>query len=179
MRKLSVVILLLLFTAIQLGTLAWYFYKPVIHVVCYQFFRHYPDNRNGERKLVVIKTNLAGFRSARQDENEILWKGELYDITKIISAGNEVTLTVEKDVTENRWMNIYNAVHQQIAKNKSSQSPAALTIYQWMLKWYIPAESLKPSAAAIACTTHHTLYVVDLPPLFFPNGPCQPPDPVG
>jgi hypothetical protein len=174
MRKLSIIMVLLLFAAIQVGTLAWYCYKPVLHTICYQLFLHRQKGR--ETKPILIKTSLTAFRAARQDEDEIRWNGELYDVLKTVIHGNEVLLTVEKDMAENRWLAACDAVHRQLTKNNTRQSPTGINIYQWMFKWYIPARNGPSEPVALASPLHYNIYTTVSPLSGFSNTPCQPPD---
>lgn len=173
MRKLGTIILLSLFGAVQIGVLAWYCYKPAIHTVCYEFFRQHKDQQENDR---VIRMSVAAFRSAKQDEDEILWAGELYDVTKKTTEGNEVVLRVRKDMWENYLVTVWNDICRQIEKNKPFQTPAGSGICQWIFKWFVPAEKLNFNKLVEVKFIPASFCIVSLPALVFDDTPCQPPE---
>jgi hypothetical protein len=137
MRKFSAVILLLLFAAIQMGTLTWYCYRPILHSVCYQLFFYRLENPRSP--VTHLKLSRAAFHAARCDDDEIRCNGELYDIIRTVAHGDTLLLTVEKDITETRWLAACSAIQQQLTQNRPGQNPAHSRVYQWMFKQYVPS----------------------------------------
>jgi hypothetical protein len=173
MKKFTIVTSLFLYTFIQLGTLGWRYYKPVIHAICYQQFQirnEIPDN------IFILKTDTATYQQNRQKDDEIVWKGALYDIKSIVISGDEVTITMEKDIAETGLLEIYHHIHDQIEKNKLPYSPTDISFYQWIFKLYKPAEASKLVAGILLSTASNNLYNTGYTTSFFPKGPFQPPD---
>ena len=177
MKRLSITILLLVYVLIQLSTFGWILYKPFVHAVCYNHFRTRSRNK-GENEF-VIKTELGLYQKALQDKNEILWEGELYDINSITQNGNEITLVVEKDITETWWVDAYNKIQQHINNNKSSQSPTDFSCCVWMFKLYLPSENINSNTAILPATPKNSGYISAFNSVFYPDGTCQPPDTIG
>jgi hypothetical protein len=175
MRKTGVTILLLLYIFTQLGTIACYHYKPLLHAICYDLLRFRSTGKKEGTKY-VIKTDLASFTKAKQDDREILWKGCLYDIKNIEINGDKITLTAEKDLTETRWMDIFNAVRQQITGNKSSHTPADIRFCQWIFKLYVPAEVSVSPVRVLPFALHNSSCSFHYFFIYFPDGPFRPPD---
>jgi hypothetical protein len=175
MRKTSVITLLLLYIFTQLGTVAWYYYKPALHAICYNLLRFHSAGNNDANEC-IIKTDLTSFKNAKQDEHELLWKGDLYDINRIEINGNEIIITAKKDIPETSLMNIYHNIRLQISKNKLPHSPTDISFYQWMFKLYKPAETIHPFIAVRPFTMQNGLHSSGYIFTFFPDGPSQPPD---
>jgi hypothetical protein len=173
MRKSGITILLLLYVFTQLGTITWYYYKPLLHAICYNRLWLRPKNDKNE---CVITMDLASFRKAKADEHEILWKEELYDISAIEINGDKVTIRAEKDATETKWIDIYNVIHEQVSKNKSPHSPIDMRYYQWAFKLYIPAVASGLAATLPNTVVYHNTYYSHYLIIFFPDTPGQPPD---
>jgi hypothetical protein len=173
MKKIAILIILLLYTFIQLGIMGWHYYKPIIHAICYQQFRlesHNPDNAS------IIEIDTATLHQIRENEDEIIWKGVLYDIKSVVVNGNEVSLTIQEDIAETGLMEIYHHIHEQIKKNKLPGSPTDISFYQWIFKFYQPAEDSKLLIAVLSITPKNNFYCANYFSSFFPNGPFQPPD---
>jgi hypothetical protein len=171
MRKLNIILLLSLYACIQLAAIAWDYYKPVLHFVCYRLLRK--DQEEG--KSIIIKTDYSTYKNSVEDDHEISWQGLLYDIKDISVTGNTVTLFVEKDDTENKWMELYDSISQHIATGKSHRSPIYITRYQWLFKLYMPSNTKEP-ANSIGDIVPNNCYHIGYFPSFFPENPCQPPD---
>lgn len=187
MRKLKAVILLSLFAGIQVGILAWYCYRPVLHAVCYQLFQYHGASENHEvganhetaaNRVEQMKLSQAGLRAARSDDGELSINGELYDIIKTVVRGDSVLLTVEKDITENRWFAACSAIQQQLTNKHSGQAPPDFRIYQWMFKLYVPSHSLAAHPSQQEHHPRHCLLAIPLLTSGFYHTPGQPPEQV-
>jgi len=176
MRKLNAVILFSLFAAIQVGTLAWYCYRPVLHAVCYQFFLYHEASAN---RVEQLKFGQADLRALRGDDDEIRWIGELYDILKSAVRGDSVLLTVKKDGIENRWLAACSAIRQQLARDASGRAPMNSRIYQWMFKLYIPFQSPASRPIAQRVDLRHCLFNISNLTTGFYCTPGQPPEALG
>jgi hypothetical protein len=173
MKKIAVATILLLYTFIQLGIMGWHYYKPIIHAICYNQFllrKESPDN------IFIVKTDTATYQQSRQKDDEIVWKGVLYDIKNVVIKDKEVTITMEQDIAETSLMNICHNIHEQIKKNTLPGSPTDISFYQWIFKFYKPAEDSKLLIAVLSITPKNSLYYSNYFSSFFPNGPFQPPD---
>ena len=172
MRKLPTILFLLLYAGIQPGMLAWDYYKPIVHFICYRFSQQRPETA----QQVLIKTDYSTYKNCRQDDQEIRWQGRLYDIKQVSITGNEVLLVAEKDDLENKWMELFNTLRQRIATDRTRHWPAQLTRYQWLFKLYVPAAGIKGTGTAgpapVACNGYITCHL----PLFSSGGPYRPPD---
>ncbi len=174
MKRPGLIILLLLYIFTQLGVITWYHYQPLLHAICYMRF-HFSSRENDENEF-IIKTNPAGFKKAKQDDNEILWNGIYYDIKKVEIKGNEIAVTAEKDITETKWVHLYHSIHEQIRKNKSPDAPRDIRFCQWMFKLYVPATTVHSTIPSLPLLVHNYSKYQHPLPAFFPDGPCQPPD---
>jgi hypothetical protein len=142
MRKLTAGILLLLFATIQVGMIAWYCYRPVLHAVCHQLFLYRQAARSPGNQAMNIQLSKADYCDARCDDDELRWRGEVYDIVGIAGRRDSVLLTVQKDITENTWLAVCNVIQQQLTQNRPGQAPMDSRIFQWMFKQYVPAHGL-------------------------------------
>lgn len=175
MRKASVVILLLVYVAFQAGTLSWYFYKPIIHAICYSQVRIRSGNHRNDPEL-EIKTDITTFLHAKQDDRELLWQGVLYDISDMKVNGNEVLLKVDKDSRETKWMELYNNIQKQLTKDNGSHPLRDVNFYKWLSKLYT-AKVDKPATNYLLSPKE--LFFADPKqyiPSFSADGPSQPPD---
>lgn len=174
MKKPGLIILLLLYIFTQLGTITWYYYQPFLHTICYIRFRL--SSAGNDENEFIIKTTSAAFKKAKQDDSEIVWKGTYYDIKKVEVNGNEITITAEKDNMETKWLYLYHSIREQLAKNRSPNTPRDIRFCQWMFKLYVPATTIHSSIPGVPFLVHkHSEYQYPLP-AFFTDGPCQPPD---
>ncbi len=175
MRKPGITILLLLYAFTQLGTIAWYYSKPVIHLICYSRLRFRSVNKNDENEC-IIKMNPVSFKKAQQGEHEILWKGEVYDVKSVNVNGDEVIVTAEKDITETNWMEVSRNTLQRITNNKWPMSSAGMRFFQWMFKLYLPNKCTNLSVTFLSLVVQNNLYSCHNLFPFSEEGPYQPPD---
>lgn len=172
MRKLNTIILIALYFSIQVGAVAWDYYKPVLHLVCNRLMQH--SHESG--KLVTIKTDRTTFNHCLQEDDELLWQGVLYDIENTTVNGNQVIALVEKDEAENKWTGIYNSICQHNTAGRQPYSPLHINCYKWMFKLYVPAENVNTSPAIKLIEAQHAVLPARRLAAFFPDDPCQPPD---
>jgi hypothetical protein len=175
MRKGIVIIFLLIYASFQLGTLAWYYYKPVIHALCYSRL----STRSGKNHLeqeIVINTDTHSFQLAKQDEHEILWKAELYDIKELSIKGDVVVINAVKDTRETHWMELFNSVQKQLTKNSGSHPLRDINFYNWMSKLYTSKEDRVQLVPISLQFTKILSYSEKDYYSFIAEGPCQPPD---
>jgi len=172
MRKLPTILFLFLYAGIQTGMLAWDYYKPIVHFICYRFSQERPDTAGP----VLIKTDYNSYKNCRQDEQEILWQGSLYDIKHISITGNEVLLVAEKDDLESKWMELYNTLRNRIATDRARHWPAQLNRYQWLFKLYVPVAGIKDAGTARPAPVSRNGYITGHLPSFSAEGPYRPPD---
>ena len=174
MKKITITLLLAIYAFMQLIVVGWDIYKPAIHTVCYNIIRVCSNEKRANN--IIIKTDKTAYQKALQDENEILWQGELYDIKNIAIDGNEVTLIVEKDAIETNWVNVYNAVQQKIKKDSPNQPSQNPNYCKWLFKLYMPVERLTPAIFIHPSSINNNLYNVDYYSNCYINNPSQPPD---
>jgi hypothetical protein len=174
MKKPGIIILLLIYFFTQMGTIAWYYYKPLLHAICYTRF-HFPSFSKNDKEY-IIKTDIASFKKAKQDEHEILWKGAFYDIKEVEINNNEITIKAEKDIIETAWTDIYYSIREQVKKNRSPRSSSGIRFCQWILKLYVPVQTLNSYIAVPHFAANNSLYACNYLHIFFPDGPSQPPD---
>jgi hypothetical protein len=173
MRKLNAVILFLLFAVIQVGILAWYCYRPVLHAVCYQLFLYHEASAN---RVGQLKLDRGDLLASRSDDDEIRWNGELYDILKTVDRGDSVLLTVKKDIIESRWLAACSAIQQQLTRDPSGHSPMNIRIYQWVFKLYVPFQDPASDPGQQGSELRHCLFIIPhLTKGFYP-APGQPPE---
>lgn len=172
MRKLPSILFLLLYTGIQTGMLAWDYYQPLAHFICYRLNRPGPQ----KSKPVVIKIDYATYKSSLRDDREIFWQGDLYDIKQVTVTGHTVELMAEKDDLENRWMTLYDNLQRHIAGSRSRHWPERREYYQWLLKLYLPAAGVKTNQAPVAFSPQGNVYTISRLPFFSAEGPYRPPE---
>lgn len=56
MRKLAIGILLFLYVFTQVGSIAWYYFEPVLHAVCYNHFQVF-NSWGGHSTLLTMDTS--------------------------------------------------------------------------------------------------------------------------
>lgn len=177
MRRTGLTILLLVYTFIQVGTIAIYYAEPVIHTICYELFRFRPGNKEDEQntRAYIIRMDLAAFRKARKDEQEICWNGAFYDVRNISISGNEVIVHAEKDWKETSWMSAAEDLLRRISSNPLPGTRPDTRFCQWLFKLYVPTEKL-PTLHKFTTGVHGHEYLCEPVPFRFTDLPDQPPD---
>ncbi len=173
MKKITVAVILTLYTFIQLGIMGWHYYQPIIHAFCYQQFR---TKSEAPGNIFTIHTDKTTYYSCRQPDNEIKWQGDLYDIKSVEINGGLVTIVMEKDELETKLTVFYRGIQDEISKNKLPHSPTDISFYQWVFKFYQPADNSKEFSNAMTIVPKNNLFRNSYVYAFFPNSPFQPPD---
>ncbi|MBI1781976.1 MAG: hypothetical protein HYR66_11500 [Sphingobacteriales bacterium] len=121
MKKLSAILLLCVYFLTQIGAVAWYYYKPIAHTY---FSRLQREIFNADRNEATILTfDKEKFQQLKNDDDEIVINGVLYDVEDIISNGNKVIVTLQKDKAETDWTDHYQKLTSHLDKNSKSKTP--------------------------------------------------------
>jgi hypothetical protein len=172
-RKTSATILLAVYIVIQLVSLGWNFYVPILHAICSDWQGH-PNNNTADK--IIIHTNLSSFMQSRQDENELTWKGQFYDIVSKSISNDSVTIVAERDKLETDGMDIYDHICQKISRSSLPDHPKGIDLHKWIYKLYMPVEYSSLNAPAQAPAAVINKYLAPGYYCFYANGPHQPPD---
>jgi hypothetical protein len=175
MRKSGYIIVLFTFIFVQLGTVIWYYSRPVIHMVCYNHLRTRPSEMDGNRDI-TIQTTLDSFQRARKDANEIFWKGAYYDFAELDIRGEQVVITAKKDKAESWLMELADNALQEITGDLTSQLPQDMRLFQWMFKAFLRTDTLVSTAHIQIPASEYAPYRNRLHPESIRISPFQPPD---
>lgn len=173
-RRPGIILLLLIYACTQLGSIAWYYYKPLIHAI--SVARQHQVALGDHPPLLTIEMDAAAFRKAKQNENEIRWQGTLCDIQHISYRGATVVLSLLKDEEETSWLHQYDLLSYWLHQDgHDGRSPVA-ALWKWFSKIYNPVPAItcmhlsfrhKKQSAPHPVPYHPPLFAKDLsrPPL--------------
>jgi hypothetical protein len=121
MKKLSAILLLCVYFLTQIGAVAWYYYKPIAHT----YFSKLQQQlfNSGSREETVLTLDKEQFQQLKNDDDEIVIDGVLYDIEKLSKKDNLITVTIQKDKEETDWSEHYQKITNHLHKSSKSKSP--------------------------------------------------------
>ncbi|MGE5108739.1 MAG: hypothetical protein ACM3H8_14440 [Sphingobacteriales bacterium] len=141
MKKLSAILLLSVYALTQIGSIAWYYYKPIAHA----YFSHLQQLRNTSGKqgsdLISIFIDKNRFAELKRENKEIVFDGFLYDIKETVIENDIVHLLLKKDKAETKWTNHYQSISNLLNKHSNSKSPGTVKTSAIFLVLYHPNES--------------------------------------
>lgn len=159
MKKLSAILLLCVYFLTQIGTVAWYYYKPIAHTYFSKLQREiFNTDRN---EATVITFNKERFQQLKNEDDELVIEGTLYDIENIVTHGSVVTVTLQKDKEETNWSAHYEKITNHLHKNSKSKSPnAGKTSFAFTLL-YQSKESKQDFSCALIQQQQYSAYLSD------------------
>lgn len=135
MRRLISFGLISLFLLTQLGSVIWYYTRPLIHFIC----NSRQENNFGESNnnhLTILHLSSAKFQTELKGEDEIRLGGILYDIISTQSAGDSVVLKLESDLLETSLLAKYDQINENFAKTHPTQQQSDLHLWKWVFQLF-------------------------------------------
>jgi hypothetical protein len=174
MKKLLVICLLLVYSSAQLGMLAWYYGRTLIHAMSadWQDIRLNINPRSKE--LSSLKISRQAYRQKVKD-GEIILNDVLFDITKTTLADTTLTLTLEKDKLETYLLDRYAQITTWIKKHRHSKGSEQYVL-NWMMKLYLSSPGQIASSGSSCATTDSNLSNSKNPSSIYFDVPGKPPD---
>jgi hypothetical protein len=139
MKKPSLILLLFVYTCSQLGSVAWYYYKPIVHALSVSRQR-LRAMQNKDAGLVSITVDTKTYNKIKENGDEVHWNGVLHDIEKVVLHGNNVHLLLRKDLDETRWLEFHKIISNWFIKTSFPQKTATTGLLKFLLKTCIPLE---------------------------------------
>jgi len=120
MKKFSALLLLLIYLASQFGMISWHICKPVAHA----WFSWIQQHHNKE-DLILFPIDQQEYNKIKNEENEIMIAGVLYDVEQSTSKGPTVELLLKRDGRETKWNNHYNSFSKLLHKQSAGKPATA------------------------------------------------------
>ena len=98
MRKTAAFFLLCTYLLLQAASVCWYFYKPLAHAYFLEL-----SKTGSDKDLVSISIDQNQLDELKNEEDEIVIDGVLYDVESSVTSGNRITLLLKKDIKESNW----------------------------------------------------------------------------
>jgi hypothetical protein len=120
MKKLSALLVLVVYLASQFGAAYWYICKPVAHIYFSWIQQH-----NNKEALTVINMSHHEYSQLKKDDDEIIIGGMLYDVEETEMNGTMIKLFLKKDTNETRWDHHYSTVSKLLHTHSDNKQTTA------------------------------------------------------
>jgi hypothetical protein len=135
MRRLISFGLISLFLLTQLGSVIWYYTRPLIHFIC----NSRQENNLGESSnnhLAILHLSSLKYQTEFKGEDEIRLGGMLYDIISTQSSGDSVVLKLESDLLETSLLAKYDQISENFAQTHPAQKQSDQHLWKWVFQLF-------------------------------------------
>jgi hypothetical protein len=177
MKKWIVIGLLGAFSSAQLGTLAWYYGRTLIHTMSADWQQIRLNTMRSGKEISLVKIGRAAYRQNVKD-GEIILNGILFDITKTAVSDTTLVLTLQKDELETYLLKQYAQIAVWINKHRHSRGSEQFVL-NWMMKLYISSPGQIATSAHRSPPKNSNLSNAKNPSSIYFDVPGKPPDQAG
>jgi hypothetical protein len=174
MKKLLVICLLLVFGSTQLGTLAWYYGRTLIHAMSADWQQIRLSTTRSAKEISLVKIGRKTYRQNVKD-GEIILNGILFDITKTAVSDTTLVLTLQKDELETYLLKQYAHIAGWINKHRHSRGSEQFVL-NWMMKLYISCPGQIATSGLCSPPKNSSLSNAKNPSSIYFDVPGKPPD---
>jgi len=136
MKKVSAILFFFVYLVTQFGSFSVYICKPIAHI-----YYSWIQQHNNEEDLITININQQQFDELKNEENEIMIAGVLYDVEQSTSKGSTIELLLKRDGRETKWNNHYNTFSKLLHKQSAGKHATAGKTFNKFLPLFHSKES--------------------------------------
>lgn len=174
MRKLTVIVLLGIYAATQLGAVFFSFYQPVVHAISFSMQQQRMRSLSIVLKDTVLRESV--YRESIVERDEIRLNGVLYDVRNIHLANGYAHLKLLQDDNETQWLETFSHFADSFRRHQSTPDGKTLNVCKWLLKIYCFGNQEIQSALPVCLLPElATLGTSKLNAAFLP-APAEPPE---
>jgi hypothetical protein len=123
MKKTAAIFLLCVYVLIQVVAVCWHFYQPLAHAFFLNQLNH--DPKGEPAQLLSITIDHTALDSLKNEDDEIVINGILYDVERSVSCGTTMKLFLKKDADETDWNIHYKKITSLLYKHSGNRHTTA------------------------------------------------------